>query len=160
MGLKTHCVQEYPDPVGVLHLAFKNAAEVLKSAFVDHHFVTGLEVVGRFYKTVTSYSRSNQIDDLVFERSRLVVKSDYTVDPPGKPDAVIGFIEPEASEDITWEQGPGNAAYLTAEFVALIYSHPRTQSLHSPSLQIDGSAVFLFGMSMDHVPAKSIFFRA
>lgn len=76
MGLKTHCVQENPDPVGILHLTFKNAAEVLKSAFVDNHFVTGLEVVGRFHKTITSDSRSNQIDDLVFKRSRLVVKSD------------------------------------------------------------------------------------
>jgi len=156
MGLKTHRVQEYPDPLGILHLAFKNAAEVLKSAFVDNYFVTGLEVVGRFHKTITSYSRSNQIDDLVFKRSRLVVKSDYTVDPSGKPHAMIGFIEPEASEDVTREQGPGNAPYLTAEFVASIYSHPWTQSLHSPSLQIDGTAVFLFGMSMDHVPAKSI----
>lgn len=69
---------------------------------------------------------------------------------------MIGFIEPEASEDVTREEGPGNAAYLAAEFVASIYSHLWTQSLHSPGLQIDGSAVFLFGMSMDHVPAKSI----
>ena len=157
MGLKTHCVQKYPDPIGILYLSFKDTAEVLKPAFIDNYFVTGLEVFDRFHKTITLYSRANQIDDLILKRSRLVVKSDYTVDPSGKPHAVIGFIEPEAREDVTREQGPGNATYLTAEFVASIYSQLWTQSLHSPSLQIDGCAVFLFRMSMDHVPAKRIF---
>jgi hypothetical protein len=157
MGLKIHCVQKYPDPVGILYLSFKDTAEVLKPAFVDNHFVTGLEVFGRFHKTITFYSRSNQIDDLILKRSRLVVKSDYTVDPSGKSHAVIVFIEPEAREDVTRKQGPGNPTYLPAEFVASIYSQLWTQSLYSPSLQIDGRALFLFGMSMDHVPAKSIF---
>src|SRR6185295_9884342 len=102
-SLKTHCVQEYRDPVGIRHLAFKNTAEVLKPAFVDNYFVTNLEVFSRFHKTISSDPRLNQSNDLILKRSRFVVKRDDAVDPSGKPHAMIGFVEPEASEDVTRE---------------------------------------------------------
>ena len=103
VGLKIHCVQKYPDSVGVRHSPFKNAIEVLEPAVVDYHLVTGLEFIG-FHEAITSNLRSHQFNDLVSDYRRLIVERDQTMDSPGVTHLVIVLVVSETTEDITREQ--------------------------------------------------------
>jgi hypothetical protein len=77
VGLETHTAQKYRYPIRVciLHLALKNTVELLKAAVVDYHFVAGLEFCLRFYKTFWPDPGSDQADDLLINRGRLVVET-------------------------------------------------------------------------------------
>lgn len=120
--LKTHGVEKYPHPVRIRHPAFKSTAEILEPAVIDFYFITGLEVVVGFDKAITSDLRSHQFDDLVINRSGLVVEAHHTMHPSGVTHFVEQLVIWEATEDVSREQRLHEMRQLTTEFVELVYS--------------------------------------
>lgn len=156
MGLKTDGIQKYLDPLRVRQLAFKNTAEVLEAAIIDYNFITGPELLKIFHKAIISNPRSNQDNDLVVDPDRLVVKTYEAMDASRETDFVVQFVEPEAREDVAREKRLEQLSRPAGELVILFDPQLGCQSFYSPSHQIIASAIFLFRMSMDHVPAKRV----
>jgi hypothetical protein len=156
MGLKADGVQKYPDPIRVRHLAFKNTAEVLEAAVIDYHFIAGPELLKFLHKTIYSNPRSDQVNDLIIDTNRLVAKAYEAVDASGEADSVVQLVKLEAREDVTGEKRLKHRSRSAGELVILFDPQLRQQSLYSPAHQVIASAIFLFRMSMDHVPAKRV----
>jgi hypothetical protein len=156
VGLKIQCVQEYPHPIRIRHLAFKNTAEVLKATIIDHHFIAGPELLKFLHKTIISNPGSNQVNDFIVDLNRLVVKTHKAVDTSGKAYSVVQLVKFESRKDVTGEQRLNHLRRPACELVVFFHLQLRRQSLYSPGHQVSASAILLFGMSMDHVPAKKI----
>jgi hypothetical protein len=101
VGLKVHGVEQYADSIGVGHFAFKNTVEVLEATIVDYYFVSGLELLKIFHETITSHLGTNQVNDFIVDRNRLVVKTYEAVNASGEANFVVQLVEPEAREDVT-----------------------------------------------------------
>ena len=156
MRLKTHGVHKYSHPIRVRHVAFKNPAEVLEAAFIDYHFIAATELLKFVHKTIISKLGSNQVNNFVVDRNRLVVKTYEAVDASGEADSVIQLVKLEAREDVTGEERLNYLSRSACELVVLFHMQLGRQSFYSPGYQVIAGAIFLLGTSMDHVPAKRI----
>jgi len=104
MGLKTHGVQKYPNPIRIRHLTFKNTVEVSEATIVDYYFIAGLELFKFLHETITTNPLTNHFNDFIVNWNRLVAKTYETVNTPGEPDLVIQLVELETREDVTREK--------------------------------------------------------
>jgi hypothetical protein len=129
----------------------------LEPAILNHYLVAGFEIRSRLNKAIASYPRSNQAYDLVIYRNRFVVETYQAMNSTRKSDAVVILVEIKTTKDVTREQGLNNPSRLAGKLVVFVHSQLRTQSLQSKTLQVVVSALFLFRMSVDNVPAKSVF---
>jgi hypothetical protein len=154
--LKSHGVQKYPDSIRVRRLAFKNTAKVLEATIIDFNLIAGLELFKLFHETITSNLRSNQVNDFIVDRNRLVAKTYEAVNASGKTNFVVQLVEPEASEDVPREKGLNQLSQLTRELIVLFHLQLRRKSFYSPGDQVIASANFLLRMGMDHVPAERV----
>jgi hypothetical protein len=156
VGLKIHGVQQYADAIRFGHVAFKNTAEVLETTIVDDYFIAGLELFKFFHESITSNPGPNYFDDCIVDRNRLVVKRYEAVNASGEADFVVPLVVPEAGEDVTREKRPGDLGRFACELVVLLHAQLGCQSFYSPGVQVIAGTIFLFGVGMDHVPAKRI----
>jgi len=77
--------------------------------------------------------------------------------PSGKPHPMVFFVENKAAEDVTRKHVLRHSTQLVRKLIVFIHPHFRSKSFHAPGPQVKAGALFLLGLSVNHVPVKSVF---